>query len=58
MTEQQQLIEDCERREERLTEWERSFIDSLSNQLASGRSLTVKQADRLGEIWERVTAKG
>jgi hypothetical protein len=50
-----QMVDDCETRESKLTDWERSFIDSLSKQLADGRRLTEKQAERLEEIWERVT---
>lgn len=50
-----QMVEDCEQRESKLTDWERSFIDSLSKQLADGRRLTEKQAEQLDEIWERVT---
>lgn len=57
-TEHQTLIEDCEARESRLSDWERSFIDSLSKQLADGRSLTDKQAAHLDEVWEKATAKG
>jgi hypothetical protein len=53
-----QLIEDCESREDRLTDWERGFIDSIKRQLTDGRRLSEKQIDRLDGIWERVTAKG
>lgn len=53
--EHQQMVKDCENRESKLTDWERGFIDSISKQLAEGRRLSVKQAGRLDEIWERVT---
>ena len=53
--EQAQLIVDCELREEKLGDWERSFIDSLSRQLTDGRTLSAKQIERLEEIWEKVT---
>jgi hypothetical protein len=56
--ETQQLIEDCEARESRLTDWERGFVDSIKGQLAGGGSLTKLQAEKLGEVWDRVTAKG
>jgi hypothetical protein len=50
-----QLVEDCENRESKLSEWERDFIDSLKRQLEAGRSLTVKQDELLNVIWDRVT---
>ena len=53
--EQAQLIEDCENREEKLSDWERGFIDSIGRQLASGVLLTDKQVEKLETIWERVT---
>jgi hypothetical protein len=58
MTEQLQLIDDCEARESRLTDWERSFMDSIRTQIEKGRALTEKQAERLQKIWDRATAKG
>jgi len=53
-----QLIADCEARESRLGDWDRTFIDSIQRQLAQGRTLSPKQAAKLAEIWERVTARG
>lgn len=50
------LIEDCEARESRLSEWEREFIDSIKRQLSKG--LTPKQIDRLTIIWSKATEKG
>ncbi|MDB5814453.1 MAG: hypothetical protein JWN23_1570 [Rhodocyclales bacterium] len=52
------LIEDCEKRSERMTDWESQFIDSLSNQLALERRPTPKQIETLDAIWEKVTARG
>ena len=52
------LLDDCEQREERLTDWERGFIDSLRSQIEAGRRPSVKQADTLDNVWERVTARG
>lgn len=49
------MVLDCEKRESKLNDWERGFIDSLGRQLAYGRRLSPKQAERLDEIWERVT---
>lgn len=53
--EHQQMVLDCEKRESKLTDWERGFIDSLSRQLSEGHRLSEKQAERLDEIWERIT---
>ena len=58
MSEHLQMVEDCEARESRLTEWEREFIDSIGSVLAKGGLLTQRQADALDRIWERATAKG
>lgn len=52
------LIEDCEAREERLSDWERNFIDSLRNQIEAGRVLSERQAETLDRIWEKATARG
>lgn len=49
------MVQDCENREEKLSDWERGFIDSLSNQLSKGRTLSEKQVDKLNSIWERIT---
>lgn len=55
----QQLIDDCETRESRLSNWERQFLDSLKAQLAvAGGAPTSRQREKLEEIWERVTARG
>lgn len=37
--EHQQMVKDCIDREAKLTDWERSFIDSIERQLATGRRL-------------------
>lgn len=52
------LLDDCEAREERLTDWERGFVDSLRRQLEEGRRPTTKQIETLDSVWERATAKG
>ena len=49
------MIDDCEKRESKLTDWERSFVDSISSQLAKDRPLTDRQIETLDKIWERVT---
>lgn len=51
------MIDDCEKHESRLTDWERKFIDSIGKQLESERPLTQKQTKMLDRIWERATVK-
>lgn len=58
MAEIDQLIEDCENRESRLSDWERSFVDSLKSQRAQGRPLTKRQVERLEELWDKATEIG
>ena len=58
MTEYEQMIDDCEKREERLNDWQRGFIDSIAKQMRDGRTLTKKQIETLDSIWERATARG
>jgi len=53
-----QLIEDCETRESRLSNWERTFIDSIKSQIERGKSLTRPQTETLDAIWEKATARG
>lgn len=53
-----QLLDDCEQREERLTDWERGFLDSLRRQIGEGRRPSPKQIEALDRAWERATAKG
>lgn len=53
-----QQCEDCEKRESRLTEWERNFIDSVRAQIEQGRRPTPKQIETLDRVWEQATAKG
>lgn len=52
------LIQDCEDREERLTDWERGFLDSIGKQLEHTGHLSLKQIETLERIWDTATAKG
>lgn len=56
--EYQTLIDDCEKRESMLTDWERGFIDSLSKQLDRNNRPSPKQIDTLDNIWEKATKNG
>ncbi len=49
------MLEDCEKRSERLTEWECGFVESLQRQIANGHQPSAKQIEKLDSIWDRVT---
>jgi len=49
------MLSDIENFQEKLSQWERNFIDSVQHQLGKGKSLTKNQEERLTIIWERVT---
>lgn len=57
-TEYLTLIEDCENRESKLSDWQRGFIDSLRKQIEEGRHPTLKQIEKLDEAWEQATKRG
>lgn len=57
-SEHEKMIEDCQERQSHLSDWEISFMDSLSNRLGRGETLTDKQSGALDSIWERVTYNG
>lgn len=52
------LVEDCEIRESRMTEWEADFVESIRSRLEKERPLTERQQDTLERLWDRVTAHG
>lgn len=52
------MVDDCEQRESRMTEWEAGFVDSIRHRLEQEKPLSEKQTETLDRIWERVTAKG
>ena len=49
------LIEDCEKRESKLSDWDRLFLDSIRAQLEKDKPLTERQTAALEGIWERIT---
>jgi hypothetical protein len=55
MSDVEQMIQDCENRESKMSDWEQKFIDSIDAQLGRGSSLSPKQVETLENIWERVT---
>lgn len=56
--EHRQQIEDCRKRDDRLSAWEADFLDSVENRLNERRELSEKQAAILDKIWDKATAKG
>jgi len=55
MEDTRQLLDDCEAREESLTDWERNFIDSIRHQFDKNGSLSERQYEVLEKIWNRIT---
>ena len=53
-----QQVEDCEKRESRLTDWERTFVDSIRSQIEQGLRPTQKQIEMLDRVWEHATLRG
>lgn len=53
--EAQQLIDDCLKRDDKLSAWEADFLDSIQDQLTDKGFLSDKQMDTLNNIWEKVT---
>ena len=52
------LLDDCEKLEGRLTDWERGYIDYLRSYIDAGRRPTAKLVERLNKVWESATARG
>jgi ferritin-like metal-binding protein YciE len=52
------LLDDCEAREQRLTDWEREFVDSLRRRIEGGIRPTTSQIETLDAVWEKATARG
>ena len=39
--------------ETRLSQWEKNFVESLADQWTSRRSLSEKQKEVLGKLWDK-----
>ena len=53
------MMQDCERRESQLSDWERGFLDSIKHQFdVRNRALTDKQQAIFDKIWEKATKRG
>lgn len=53
MTDAEAMLEDCIKRESKMNEWERGFIQSIS-EMDIG-NLSPKQYESLEKIWDRIT---
>ena len=53
-----QMIDDCEDRESKLSEWDINFLESIRNRVEQGISLTDRQTKVLENIWEKSTKDG
>lgn len=53
-----QMIDDCEARESRLTEWEIGFLDAVRDWIAHNKPVTESQDEKINAIWDRVTDAG
>ena len=51
------MITACQQNESKLNEWEQGFVQSLSEQLDNGRTLSKKQIEILERINEKAIAK-
>jgi len=53
----EQMVEDCEKRESKMSEWECGFIQSMRETIdaGNGRNLSPKQIEIIERIWEKVT---
>ncbi len=54
MSEIELMIQDCIKRQSKLSEWELNFIDSISHRYEHTQHLTVRQQEILNKIWERL----
>jgi len=53
-----EMLDDCEKRQSLMSDWEATFVDNLYHWLDTGSSLSQKQIEKLENIWERVTRNG
>lgn len=53
----EQMVEDCENRESKMSDWERGFIQSMRENIDRGgvHNLSPNQIKVIEEIWEKVT---
>lgn len=51
----EQMFKDIEAREDKLSPWARSFVDSVQKYWTDKGGLSLKQDAKLTEIWDEVT---
>jgi len=56
MGDEEQMLDDCETLESKLSDWERGFVTSLRERLDSGNDLTENQSEKLFEVHDRVVS--
>lgn len=52
------MVEDCRKRDHMLSAWDADFLDSIESRIEAGHQLTLKQTNKLDEIWEKATSNG
>lgn len=52
------LIDDCEKRDSKLSAWDVDFLVSIRERLEQKRALSPKQSNILDDIWEKATRNG
>jgi len=52
------MIDDCEKIDSRLSEWECNFLESIYDRLQEDKPLMPKQTETLDKIWEKATRNG
>ena len=54
----QAMIDDCEKRESKLSAWDESFIAGVTDWFYSNGFITPDQEKTLIKIWDKVTKNG
>lgn len=58
MAEIHEMVSDCEKRMERLNDYDKTFLTDIAKQMAWGRRLSTKQKAYLEEVWDKATEDG
>ena len=52
------MVEDCEKRNSKLNDWELGFVASMRGLLENNHKLTFRQSDTFDRIWNKATRDG